>query len=48
MSRCISVIISVTVPNGVSDEEAGESLFDTLAEYASEDLIETVDGWEPR
>lgn len=48
MSRCISVTVSVTIPDDVDPEVAGESLFDTLCEHADDAVIESVDGWEPR
>ena len=47
MSRTITIKLHVRVPDGVGDDEAGESLFDTMARYADEDLIESVDGWDP-
>jgi len=46
MPREIDVIITVAIPDNADERQAGESLFDTLAEFADEDLILSVDDWK--
>lgn len=48
MAREIDVIITVTIADDVDPHYAGESLFNTLAEFADESLIDSVDDWKLR
>ncbi len=47
MSKQVSVTIHVAVPDDVTPTETAECLFDTLCQWADEDLIGSVDGWDP-
>jgi hypothetical protein len=48
MAREIDVVVTVSIPDDVDPHTAGESLFNTLAEYADEDLVESIDDWKLR
>ncbi len=47
MVKTVQILVYVTVSDEVDSTQVGESLFDTLCQYADEDLISSVDGWDP-
>jgi hypothetical protein len=46
MSRTVDVTIHLSVPDEVDAGDAAESIFNALCQYADEDLVESVDGWD--
>ena len=50
MSRILNITLNLTVPDGVNDNEVGQTIFELLqasdpADFP-EELVESVDGWE--
>jgi len=48
MAREIDVVVTVRIPDDADPYRVGESVFNTLCEYADEDLVESIDDWKLR
>lgn len=46
MSRTVTIKVHFRVHDDITDEEAASSAFDTLAQYAEDEVFESVDGWD--